>query len=703
MKKKFLSKQKSFVFRKWKNKSWAAFVSLGKAVKIASLSAVYFAFSQFEAKAQQDTIRVDEVQIESMRTPTLFTETARIVQVIPRGEIEKMPVQSLPDLLENLCGIDVRGRGTQGVQADVSVRGGTFEQTLILINGVKLNDSQTGHHNMDLPVDLENIERIEILEGPGNRVFGTNSYSGAINIITKTEADRSLKFAAFGGEHDYYGMNLTGNFNIGRFSNSASVSQKKSGGYLENSAINNTDFDVLTLFYQAALNLNIAKFDFQAGYADKSFGANSFYTPKYPWQFEQTKTSFGNLKISTGNRVKLAANLYLRNHSDRFELFRESKYQRTGNYFADGTDTAKYVPGVYAAWNYYAGHNYHLTHTYGGESKLNFVSKLGKTAVGAEYRYEQIFSNVLGDILDTPIDVPNEPFGLFTKSKVRQNVNLYAEHVVEIGKFIASGGYSANYNDQFDWNFSGGGDLAFNLSKFVHFFASANQAVRLPSFTDLYYSGASNLGNPDLKPEKAWTFEAGTKLFYQGFSAHIAVFERFGKNTIDWVKQTSADLKWQTQNITELTTVGAECSGKYQFEKSFFIQNISFSYSYIDQTKQSGDYISYYALDYLKHKATAGLQHKIYGKFGASWQMNYQDRAGTYSVFDRPTNTFTGETEYKPYFIADGKLFWQSAMLEFYVEASNIFNTKYEDLANIEMPGQWIRMGVKLNLNFSKK
>jgi iron complex outermembrane receptor protein len=205
-----------------------------------------------------------------------------------------------------------------------------------------------------------------------------------------------------------------------------------------------------------------------------------------------------------------------------------------------------------------------------------------------------------------------------------------------------------------------------------------------------------------LKPEKALTLEAGTKIFYAQFKGEISVFERLGKNTIDWVKLNEAD-KWQTQNITDLNTAGAEISGKYQFEKQFFIQNISVSYDYIDQTKQSGDYISYYALDYLKHKAVIGLQHKIYGKFGADWHFIYENRAGTYSVFDSKTNSFTGETGYKPYFLTDAKLFWQSKTLEFYAEASNIFNVKYEELSNIQMPGQWIRVGVKLSLNFSKK
>ena len=250
--------------------------------------------------------------------------------------------------------------------------------------------------------------------------------------------------------------------------------------------------------------------------------------------------------MTTGNRIKLTANLYLRNHHDRFELFRESKYNRSGNYFADGTDTAKYVPGVFAAWNYYPGHNYHLTHTYGGEAKVNFDSKLGRTALGTEYRYEQIFSNVLGDNLDEPIDVPGEMFGKFTKSKIRNNIDFYIEHVVKIKKFVVSAGYSANYNHQFDWNFSGGADLTCQLSKNFQTFASANQSVRLPTYTDLYYAGPTNVGNPDLKPETAVTFEGGTKIFYSGFSGQISIFERLGKNTIDWVKINQTD-KWQSQ------------------------------------------------------------------------------------------------------------------------------------------------------------
>ncbi len=700
MNRKNLISKEITTFKQWSNNSWSVFSSLGKQIRIALLPLSYFLTSVFTLNAQTDTIPIDDVQIISSRVPTLYSEFARVIYTIERDEIKSLPVHSLQDLIEYVSNVDVRQRGTEGVQADIRIRGGNFEQTLILLKGFKMNDVQTGHHNMNLPVDIESIEKIEILQGPGNRIFGINAYSGAINFITNTEETKKLNLSLFAGQHNYFGGNTGISFNHKYWRNYLSVSGKISNGYLPDDSINNTDFDALNIFYETGIKTKITDFIIQAGYSDKSFGANSFYTPKYPWQYENTKTIYAGYKtVSSGEKYNFLTSFYWRRHQDRFELFREDKYTRTGDYFADGTDTAKYVPGVFAAWNYYPGHNYHKTNLISSELKYDIKTLAGKTALGAEYRHAFIQSNVLGEDTEQTIDVPFEEFGLYTKAADRYNLNLYAEHMFRYKKFMIAGGFSSNYNSDYYWNFAGGIDVSYDFSKKFKVFTSANQAMRLPTFTDLYYDGPTNKGNPDLLPEHALTYEAGLKYHSKGLRVHLTGFRREGKNTIDWVR-LSDTIDWQPLNITELTTHGAEFSSSYYFAKNSCIKKIAVSYAYIDITKQSAEYISKYALDYLKHKAVFSLHHKIYGNLAASWVVRYEDRAGSYSVYDLTEGDYTGEQNYKPFALVDLKIYWANDHLEIYTEASNLFDEEYYEFGNIKMPGRWIKAGVRINLGF---
>lgn len=699
MKRKLLNLKKTEKFTQWKNKAWSTFGSIGKHIVISALPMAYFLATTFDLQAQTDTVKMQEVQINSTRVPTLYSETARIIYIISKKDIEAMPVQSLQDLIEYAANIDVRQRGNEGVQADVSIRGGNFDQTLILLNGFKMNDVQTGHHNLNLPVDIESIEKVEILEGPGSRIFGINAYSGAINFITDNETVKQLKAGFFAGQHNYLGGNISISHKVKNFYNYFSASYKKSDGYLSDS-INDTDFKILNLFYQNRLKIKFANFSLQVGYTDKAFGANSFYTPKYPWQYEQTKTSFAALKSTkTGKIYSIENRLYIRRHQDRFELFREDKYKRTGDFFIDGTDTAKYIPGIYEAWNYYGGHNYHLTNNIGAELKLNLYTKAGKSAIGAEYSFSEIKSNLLGDLLDNSQNVPGEEYGIFTKSKSRENVNIYAEHLYKFKKITVSAGGSMNFNSQFNQTFSGGFDLSYVLISKLKAFVSLNQSARLPTFTDLYYDGPTNKGNSDLIPETALTYEAGMKYFGKKLQTNISAFRREGKNTIDWVR-LSDTLDWQVLNITELTTSGAEFFTEYTFLPGSYIQKIAFSYAYTDVVKQSGEYISKYALDYLKHKTVFSLNHKIYKSISASWKFRSEYREGSYSVYDLKTRTYTGEEDYEPYFLTDVRLLWKRKQFEIFADASNLFNVKYHEFGNIKMPERWLKAGIKVRLNY---
>ena len=140
------------------------------------------AFSVF---AQDDSMYVNLRKIEVVKNqPGIASESLRIVTTLTRNDIANLPVRSINELLDYVPGIDVRSRGTNGVQADITMRGGTFDQVIILLNGINITDPQTGHQNLDLPVDISVIDRIEVLQGTALNVFGLSAFSGAINIIT---------------------------------------------------------------------------------------------------------------------------------------------------------------------------------------------------------------------------------------------------------------------------------------------------------------------------------------------------------------------------------------------------------------------------------------------------------------------------------------------------------------------------------------
>ena len=533
--------QKVLIFRKWGRKNYSVFTTLHKVVKIASLSIIYFLNAPVVSLAlEKDTSEVkmnydlDEIEVSAQRSPALYLQVARIISVIERKEIEAAPSQSVQELLEYVAGVDVRQRGSEGVQADVSIRGSTFDQVLVLLNGINITDPQTGHHNFNLPVNIQQIERIEILEGPAARVYGPNAFSGAINIVTQKANSNALQFNLSGGKFQFFDGGISANLRHNNFGHSFSANRKSSDGYIQN-----TDFANSNLFYSGFLNHKLGELNAQLGFSDKQFGANQFYTPKFPNQFEQTKTLFTSVKWQSKTAFHISPAAYYRRHQDRFELFRSDP----------------------AAW--YKNHNYHLTQVFGANVNSWIQWKAGKTSVGVEFRSENILSNVLGEALSEPRKVPGEN-GEFTKAKSRQTYSLFFEHVLFVHNcnFSAEvlGNSISDYHSEI--NVFPGLDVSYNFSENWKSFASYNTSLRMPTFTDLFYSGPTNVGNPDLKPETSATIEGGFKINYKYLKGNAVVFYRKGENIIDWVKRENEDV-WQPQNLTKLNNLGIETSVQF--------------------------------------------------------------------------------------------------------------------------------------------
>lgn len=669
------------VFRKWSRKSFAVFKTLKSLVIIAVLQVNYlYASPEFDSLSvtRTDTTetlkeyKLDEIEVSAQRTPAVYSQVARIISVIGSKEIEAAPARSIQDLLEYVAGVDVRQRGAEGVQADVNIRGGTFDQTLILLNGINITDPQTGHHNLNIPVSVSQIERIEILEGPASRVYGPNAFSGAINIVTKQNNSDEVNALLSGGSYGYFESNMAGTMQVGKFSNTLSAEYKKSDGYIEN-----TDFKNASVFYSNHFSTSKGKLSFQSGFSDKGFGANSFYTPKYPNQYEEVKSLVTSVKWESDSKLHLTPIVYWRRHQDRFELFRDN-------------------PPVW-----YKTHNYHLTNTYGGilNSWINW--NWGKTAFGVEFRSENIKSNVLGEDLDEPQEVPGEN-AFFTKGKTRNIYSGFLEHSYYISNWTFNAGLLGSYISAsgLGLNFFPGIDVSYKVNRMIKVFSSYNTSLRMPTFTDLYYSGPTNIGNPDLKPEYSSTIESGVRLNSEFIHANLVGFYRKGKDIIDWVKVNSLD-KWQPQNLTELKSFGSEIQLQANLNKQFgdlWPDVVSVSYLFNNMSKEDFGYISYYVLDYLKNKINLSVTHELIKNLTIEFRISWQQREGTYTFFEN--GNYSNEVNYEPFWLVDGKINYRVKGFTFFTSASNIFNTKYVDIGNVTQPGFWVKGGVSYQISF---
>ena len=622
--------------------------------------------------------KLDTITVASFGNHWISGKLYKKLKLIKLSPEQAAEIESLDDLLNLIAGVDIRVRGSKGVQSDLSIRGGNFDQVLILLNGVKVNNPQTGHHSLDLPVDVSMIDHIEILEGASGQHFGVNAYSGVINIITKNPEKEQAHSALKIGQYGY----LKTDFDLAHTSGKIAVyngfTYQRSTGYLTKDSINNTDFYSIKDFVHLRYNDAKHPVDLQAGYHQKDFGANSFYTSKYPWQFEKTHGYFASLSTHFGKKVTWQPVLFYKLHYDEFQLFRESVYTYKNGYFIHEKDTAQYAPHVY-----YPGHNYHKTQQIGGQLQGRFLSKFGNTYLNVALRNEHIWSNKLGKALSKPILINDRV--VYTKSDERTYIETQLNQSKKWARLEAGFGFNLLYEKHYQWQINGGGYVSYRHRSWIHYI-NVSTASRLPTFTDLYYQGPANIGNPDLQPEQAVTYEAGTKFLNGQNNIGFNIFVRQSQNTIDWIKFHPAD-KWQPQNLTGLQTFGVEFNATHRFKKSVF-KEVRLSYAYLNMTKdQNQSFISKYALDYLKHKANLLVSHHFFFDSEMTWTAVYKNRNGQYLDY---TNGQYRLFDYKPYWIANMKWTKKINKTGVGISIENIFNTTYNDLSYIKMPGRWL-------------
>ncbi len=635
---------------------------------------------------ESDTVVLNEIEIKSSRIAITDDQNLRSVQILDKELVNSASSNDIGTILKENSLVDIRQRSFSDVQSDVSIRGGSFDQNLVLLNGINLSDPQTGHHTLNIPFSAMAIEGVEVVYGPASGIFGPNALTGAVNIISAIPQNSSLNLDFSYGSFNTIKTGLGLNHITRKIKHAFFVDYASSDGFAEN-----TDYDKSNIYYESNVDLKTVKLKLMAGFMAKEFGSNSFYTPMYPAQYEKIRTGFVAAKLSGGELIKWDYNLYYRGLKDQFQLFREGVdyYENNNGVWINSSI------GDTISW--YSRHNDHFTNVYGSGLNLAKDWKLGKTALGADYRNEQILSNVLG------LDIENSTGDLYTKSDIRENISLFMQHAYFSEKFLANIGAMGYWNQNYDWNFYWGGDFGYKITKKIMIKTGLNKSLRLPTFTELYYNGPSNVGNPDLMPESAISADMGFRYILNNKSyISFNVFNRFGENIISWVKDIDA-AKWETANLTKLDTRGVELNAVYgDFKSEFPVKRLWVSYSYLMQDKSVSGLESKYTLDQLKHKMIAGVKHKIYKNISAVWTVNMFQRNGEYLYFDRELNSYTDSHTYDLTVLFNGKVEAKFKVFSVYVGLNNITNTDYFDIANVPTPGFSVNGGVKVNLKGNK-
>ena len=688
------NKRRVLVFHQFGNKGWSLFSCLGREVVCSVLSVSTLTYASAESVSTQpvvtDTVAVetareqmlDEVSVTGSRAPLTRSQAARMVTVLERADIQQAPVQSINDLLKYAVGVDVRQRGPIGAQTDISIRGGTSEQIIILLNGINICDPQTGHNAMDLPIQLSDILRIEVLEGPAGRVYGTSSLVGAINIVTIGEGkplEAQIEGGSYGYAHANCRFSLPSPLSARKFNNSLSASYSRSDGYSRSKEGSlNTDFSGSKAFYQGLYDDEHVSVNWHLGIADKGWGSSTFYaSPKWQAddQYEHTTKLYTAIQAKTKQgHLHFTPSVYWNQNRDRYEGYRGQ------------ADKMKF--------------NYNRTDVYGVNLSSYFDWVGGRTAFGAELRNEDLVSGNLGEPLSQTHHISGTDRD-YTLGLNRTNISGYLEHNLLLRDFTLSAGLVAVKNTWSNMNMTvyPGVDVSYRPNSHWKLHASYNTSLRMPSFTEMYYKLQGYSADPHLKPEEMEAIEAGTNYYHNGFSATASVWYHHGKNMIDWMMDTSKgdDAVWESVNHTVINSVGAELSAAFDFGQllptQHVLRSLRLNYSYIDQDKKQEDHIvSQYALEYLRHKLVGNLKLQLTRRLDLGITARWQDRVGSYTDFDSKTQ------DYRPYFLTDARLSWQQDWWQLYAEANNLFDASYHDYGLVEQPGRWLIAGVRISL-----
>jgi iron complex outermembrane receptor protein len=582
---------------------------------------------------KQLPIHKETIAVTGTFAPVPVEDIDRAISVIDTRE-QPLLYTHWVDYLQLDPSVDLQQRAPDGVQADLTIRGSTFEQTLVLMNGLRMDDVETSHHDMDLPLPTSAIERIEVLPGAGSIFYGSDATGGTVNFITGipqySQAQAGAAIGNFGTNQETF----SAGFVASRVDEQLDVARDFSTGFMPG-----RDYRSLTIFSNTGAQTALGRSLIMLGLGDKPFGANNFYGDS-PTQWERTKSWFAALKQDLGKKTEL--DLSFRRHTDEYIWEKQD-------------------PSLYE--------NNHIDHSLQGS--LRRAEQLGQNSslfYGVEGFYESINSNNLGD-------------------HHRTHSAGYIDYDVRaLSRFSFSAGAREEVFDVQGSKFSPYVSGGVWLKPGLKLKASASRAFRLPSYVDLDYNEfqhnnpyATSFGNANLLPENSWGYEGGL-LWDQGghYKAEVTVFERRDSNDIDWVALSSSPVSpsnpYNAQNIARLNFTGAEATFGVRVQRQQF--NIAYTRVYSGQNLLPG-LVSEYVFNYASHNAVVSWQGMLPGKVVA------RSRIG---VVQRYAND--------PYALWDASVGREFKNVSAHLAFANLTNTGYQEIPGVAMPGRSVVFGM---------
>ena len=611
-----------------------------------------FFLQKITSQTIQDGKEIALETIELISSPRIEidkTDNSISVLTISKEEIQKSTATNVSELLQQIAGLDVRRRGAEGMQADLYIRGGSFDQTLLLIDGIKVEDPQTGHHTMNMTLPLEVIEKIEIIKGASSRIYGQNAFTGAINIITKKDIENNISLAISGGSFNQKRASITIQKEYENSEILFNYNRKESEGYRYNTDFKNDEF-----FFKSNFKIKNQKISAIGAFNERKFGANGFYaSPEAIDQYEETQASIVGLSTTYENdNLILKPKLYWKRNQDMYVYLRQD-------------------PSVYR--------NLHISNKVGIEVNALLNTSLGMLGLGIDISNTTLSSNNLGQRDRKMLHIFVEQEMKFFDGKLDLTPGLAITYFSDLAN--SSDPDSTETSD--GWtnipHIYPGIDLGYKLNEKFKLYSNVGYTFRIPTYTDLFYSSPTTVGNEFLVYEKAFTSELGIKYTKENFNMTFSAYNRAASDVIDYVKNEESE-PWQANNIRDINTIGIELNMGYKFYLgSFNKHQINFGFSNIkDALKETDFNFSRYTLNSLKNQITATYAFEINEKINTTLAYKNAERLNedNYTVVDF-------RTSYK------FDKFTLSVIL------NNILDVKYSETNLVPMPGFNSLAGIK--------
>lgn len=461
-----------------------------------------------------------------------------------KSETESLTFFSPEEIIDYSSCIDLRKRSICGIQQDVSLRGSNFEDVSINIQGVGINDPQTGHYNLELPFTSADLGQVEIFKN-----------TQEVNYILKRPESEGWLLKSSFGRHALWEELLSANFPLGEAKNRFSAEHKTSKGERQD-----TDFEIYNFSFHSLWEGEYREAEFLFGSTSRDFGADSFYSSSYPHEEEHVNQRFFSIRAKLKEEAFDVNNIiYLRRHADKYILNR-------------------YNPSFYT--------NYHTTYDYGLKTRVDFDNDV---FLSFDIEREEIDSTQLNE-----------------HKRVKKGITLGMRDK-RFGDFILNLSGGLDYYEEWEYLENLHAGLGYFLEEDLKLSFSFDRLWRAPSFTELYYNSPANRGNSGLSVQETDNFEVGFDLFPNNyFMLGLGLFLRDQKDTIDWVKDTSLN-PWDAKNVGDLEAYGVDFYSKIDINKGLF-NKLSLEYTYLELNKDNPYVFSKYVFDYDRHKAVGMLE-----------------------------------------------------------------------------------------------